>query len=261
MSASPSPTTTATCTSRSPRAIRRERRLLMATGLMVWIDAGGGKKKSYGIRFPGALGPAGGWPGARSAAVRVTRARRIARPEPPLPPLTWFELVGPREDDRRRLERRGGDRDPSQPRAARRRARVRAADPAREGSGLAARHRRGAGAHAWSRARDAADRTPRDTGAGARWAWDVAGWAAAAAVAWAGSAGVAVGWAAAAWAAPRGPDGRDEAPAAEAVQAVGDGAPRWAVSGIVGRSGAFQRLAFSVSVSALSSLTVLSLES
>lgn len=84
------------------------RRQLTAAGLLVWFDTGGGKKRQFGVRFPGLLG------GGRPAPDREPPDRRpadsnAASREAPrelrLPPLTWFELAGPREEDRRRLER------------------------------------------------------------------------------------------------------------------------------------------------------------
>jgi hypothetical protein len=92
------------------------RRQLVAAGVIVWLDAGGGKKRSFGVRFPGLLGG-----GTRPELARRPDRRAPDQPAPDhppldqtggaapadlhLPPLTWFELMGPGKDDRRRLER------------------------------------------------------------------------------------------------------------------------------------------------------------
>jgi hypothetical protein len=91
------------------------RRQLVAAGVIVWLDAGGGKKRSFGVRFPGLLGS-----GTRPELGRRSDRRAPDQPPPDhppldrsdgapsdlqLPPLTWFELMGPGKDDRRRLER------------------------------------------------------------------------------------------------------------------------------------------------------------
>ena len=61
----------------------QRRRQLLATGVIVWLDAKGGKKKSWGIRIPGS----GFRPG-----------------EPVQPDVTYVELLGPGKDDRRRID-------------------------------------------------------------------------------------------------------------------------------------------------------------
>jgi hypothetical protein len=77
------------------------RQQLIAAGLIVWLDAEGGKKRSFGIRIPGLL--FSGMGGAR-------RGPHNDMPPPAagegrqLPPLTYIEIVGPGKDDRRRLE-------------------------------------------------------------------------------------------------------------------------------------------------------------
>jgi hypothetical protein len=86
------------------------RRQLLVTGLIVWLDAGGGKKRSFGLRFPGVMGQdfreAGSQPGERTTSERETPAEGASsRDRITVPPLTYFELLGPKEDDRRRLER------------------------------------------------------------------------------------------------------------------------------------------------------------
>ena len=86
------------------------RRQLLAGGLIIWLDARGGTKRTFGVRFPGIIGgdllvpPEGSGP--------ATTERRPTRPAggPPAerftaPPLTSFELLGPGDDDRRRFER------------------------------------------------------------------------------------------------------------------------------------------------------------
>jgi hypothetical protein len=80
------------------------RRQLVAAGLLVWLDPGGGKKRAVGIRFPGEFAAR---PRGEGGEQRPhDRARSGSQPgEPPtLPPLTWFELRGPRDEDVRRLE-------------------------------------------------------------------------------------------------------------------------------------------------------------
>src|SRR5262245_47972512 len=79
------------------------RRQLMTAGLIVWFDADGGRKRAFGVRIPGVLAGFGGFgrggPGSR-------------RVDPPpdtgdgrrLPPFTYVEIVGPGQDDRRRVE-------------------------------------------------------------------------------------------------------------------------------------------------------------
>jgi hypothetical protein len=80
--------------------VQRRRQLAML-GLIVWIDVAGGKKETYGIRIPGSgfQMPAGRFGGAAGDAPRA--------PEPPAPRITYIELLGPKKDDRRRLELRG----------------------------------------------------------------------------------------------------------------------------------------------------------
>ena len=74
---------------------QQRRRQFVAQGLIVWLDAKGGKKQSFGIELPGSRVIAGD-------------ARRRGPDEPPLdlpaPPLTYFELLGPKKDDRQRIE-------------------------------------------------------------------------------------------------------------------------------------------------------------
>jgi hypothetical protein len=78
------------------------RRQLIGGGLIVWFVPAGGKKRAFGVRFPGEFG--GGRP--EMGRGRPGGDSSQARPaEPPhLPPITWFELMGPKEEDRRRLE-------------------------------------------------------------------------------------------------------------------------------------------------------------
>jgi hypothetical protein len=82
------------------------RRQLIATGVIVWLDPSGGKKRAVGVRFPGELGGERGRPepGGRRRFDKPRTSETPPEP-PPLTPLTWFELMGPRDDDRRRLER------------------------------------------------------------------------------------------------------------------------------------------------------------
>ena len=78
------------------------RRQLLAAGVIVWLDADGGKKHNFGIRIPGML--FSGFAGGR-------RGPRNEMPPPPdfgegrqVPSLSYVEIVGPGKDDRRRLE-------------------------------------------------------------------------------------------------------------------------------------------------------------
>jgi hypothetical protein len=94
------------------------RRQLIGGGLIVWFDPAGGKKRAFGVRFPGEFpggdrpeigrGRAGtGGPPDQNASTRTPPAdgdSPQARPAERLPPITWFELIGPKDDDRRRLE-------------------------------------------------------------------------------------------------------------------------------------------------------------
>jgi hypothetical protein len=93
------------------------RRQLIGAGLIVWFDTGGGKKRGFGVRFPGEfrggreLGgsrPGQGGPPDQSGPPRAAgdgESAQAGPPEPRLPPITWFELMGPRDEDRRRLEK------------------------------------------------------------------------------------------------------------------------------------------------------------
>lgn len=104
-----------------------QRRQLVTAGLIVWFDPGGGKKKAIGVQFPGVFGegvrregghgrPGEGRPPDRQGggyghvpSQGQGQSADVQRPEGPqemrLPPLTWFELRGPKDDDRRRLEK------------------------------------------------------------------------------------------------------------------------------------------------------------
>ena len=78
---------------------QQRRRQFATTGLIVWLDASGGKKQSFGIKVPGA----GVFPGPGG-----DRRRGRSDESPPgvqMPALTYFELLGPGKDDRRRIER------------------------------------------------------------------------------------------------------------------------------------------------------------
>ncbi len=79
----------------------QRRRQLAMTGLIVWIDAAGGKKETFGIRIPGSgfQMPAGRFSGGGSGDGPNSQP-----PEPPLPKITYIELLGPGKDDRRRLD-------------------------------------------------------------------------------------------------------------------------------------------------------------
>ena len=72
----------------------QRRRQLAITGLIVWLDAAGGKKETFGIRIPGSgfQMPAGRFGGGSQP------------PEPPQPKITYIELLCPGKDDRRRLD-------------------------------------------------------------------------------------------------------------------------------------------------------------
>jgi hypothetical protein len=89
------------------------RRQLIGAGLVVWLDPSGGKKRAFGIRFPGEfqggreLGEGRRRPdqGGPPRATGDGESAQAGPPEPRLPPITWFELLGPRDEDRRRLEK------------------------------------------------------------------------------------------------------------------------------------------------------------
>ena len=73
------------------------RRQLLATGVIVWLDAKGGKKESWGIRIPGS--------GFRRPGAGANGDPDLQRPGAPAQPeLTYVELLGPGKDDRRRIE-------------------------------------------------------------------------------------------------------------------------------------------------------------
>ena len=79
----------------------QRRNQLAITGLIVWVDAAGGKKETFGIRIPGSgfrmpAGRFGGGPSGDGPAAQP--------PEPPQPKITYIELLGPGKDDRRRLD-------------------------------------------------------------------------------------------------------------------------------------------------------------
>jgi hypothetical protein len=73
----------------------QRRSQLVATGLVIWLDADGGKKEKYGIRIPGTDIPRSGSFNGRSSG---------SAPDPPQPRITYIELLGPEKDARRRIE-------------------------------------------------------------------------------------------------------------------------------------------------------------
>jgi hypothetical protein len=79
----------------------QRRNQLAITGLIVWLDAAGGKKETFGIRIPGSgfQMPAGRFGGGPAGDGRSSQP-----PEPPQPKITHIELLGPGKDDRRRLD-------------------------------------------------------------------------------------------------------------------------------------------------------------
>ncbi len=82
---------------------QQRRRQFATEGVIVWLDATGGKKRTFGIRlpggfFPGSRGFPGGGPGGRGGFDEPPA-------DIPAPALTYFELLGPKKDDRRRIER------------------------------------------------------------------------------------------------------------------------------------------------------------
>jgi hypothetical protein len=83
---------------------QQRRRQLLAAGVIVWLDAKGGKKKSWGIRIPGAgFRRPGGRPGSgANGDPDIQRPGEQSQPE-----LTYVELLGPGKDDRRRIELSG----------------------------------------------------------------------------------------------------------------------------------------------------------
>jgi hypothetical protein len=81
----------------------QRRRQLTITGLIVWLDAAGGKKETYGIRIPGAGFERVSRSGAPQSGA-ASRKRSTQPPDVPLPQFTYIELLGPGKDDKRRLE-------------------------------------------------------------------------------------------------------------------------------------------------------------
>jgi hypothetical protein len=81
------------------------RRQMIAAGVIVWLDPSGGKKRAVGIRFPGEIGGDRDRPELGRRRPEEPRVGTTPPEPPPLSPLTWFELVGPRDEDRRRLQR------------------------------------------------------------------------------------------------------------------------------------------------------------
>ncbi len=79
---------------------QQRRRQFVAGGLIVWLDASGGKKQSFGIQIPGLR--ESGYRGARTGGRRGVDETSA---DVPMPALTYFELLGPKKDDRRRIER------------------------------------------------------------------------------------------------------------------------------------------------------------
>ncbi len=78
---------------------QQRRRRFVAGGLIVWLDASGGKQQSFGIHIPG--GRELGFPGPRAGGRRGVDQ---TSPDVPMPVLTYVELLGPKKDDRRRIE-------------------------------------------------------------------------------------------------------------------------------------------------------------
>ena len=78
------------------------RRQLLAAGLIVWLDADGGKKHAFGVRIPGMLFSGAG--GGRRGGPRNEMPPPDIGERTTLPALTYVEIVGPGKDDRRRLE-------------------------------------------------------------------------------------------------------------------------------------------------------------
>jgi uncharacterized membrane protein YgcG len=71
------------------------RQQLAVAGLDIWFDAAGGKKRAFGIRVPGVA------PGSMARTDRRDDPQR----QVVLPPLAYFEILGPKDDDRRRIDR------------------------------------------------------------------------------------------------------------------------------------------------------------
>ncbi len=97
----------------------RRRMQLLTAGLTLWIDASGRKKQTFGIVVPGTgfgggmLRRRGGDEGQSGQSGEPGEPGQ-ERPDPNAAlerlnqPVTWFELVGPGSDDRRRLELAAG---------------------------------------------------------------------------------------------------------------------------------------------------------
>jgi hypothetical protein len=75
------------------------RRHFLAAGLIIWLDPAGGKRQSYGIRIPGAGMALDGQRPMRSRDEDSQDARGLRQPD-----LTYIELIGPKKDDRRRIQ-------------------------------------------------------------------------------------------------------------------------------------------------------------
>lgn len=81
----------------------QRRRHLLATGLIVWLDAKGGKKRTFGIRIPGAgLSAVAGAIGSRPES--LDEGTPVVHREMPQPEFTYLEILGPGKDDRSRVQ-------------------------------------------------------------------------------------------------------------------------------------------------------------
>jgi hypothetical protein len=95
------------CVASSDQARRQQ---LLGAGLIVWLDADGGKKRAFGIRIPGTElqgGPAEDLrrrPGTQSDTPQSSDDGRVVNTQMSVPPVSYVEIVGPKDDDRRRVE-------------------------------------------------------------------------------------------------------------------------------------------------------------
>src|SRR5437764_4871260 len=84
---------------------QQRRRQLETSGLIVWLDASGGKKQTFGIKLPGSGIFAGAAGGRRGRFDGSSPDGQLSGTDAQVPALTYFEVLGPGKDDRRRVER------------------------------------------------------------------------------------------------------------------------------------------------------------
>jgi hypothetical protein len=84
---------------------QQRRRQLATSGLTVWLDGSGGKKQSFGIKLPGAGTFVGAGASRRGRVDGSSSDGGTPAADVQAPALTYFEVLGPGKDDRRRVER------------------------------------------------------------------------------------------------------------------------------------------------------------